>query len=103
MKKTALGLKTGWDIPAALSAVLLYLNFIAFFVTFAVAMGMVLLYPGFAVATSALLVVGLIVHLATRSRTSKLWRRLLLFAIVSNGLIIALFCAVMVLMVMAWN
>lgn len=94
-----LGIKSRWDIAAAVMAILLYVNFLVFagFCVSAVAAD----YFELAVlmVTAVLLIIGIVCHLATRSRTSKLWRRLLLGGIAANLALIIIFILITVVLV----
>lgn len=94
------GIKSRWDIAAAVMAILLYVNFLVFagfsvsaFVAgyFEVAVLMV---------TAVLLIIGIVCHLVTRSKTSKLWRRLLLGGIAANLVLIIIFILITVVLVL---
>ena len=100
MKK--LGIKSRWDIAPAVLAVLLYGNFLVFLVLCAAAVGLVFLEPVVPVLTAVLLLLGIACHLATRRRTSKLWRRLLLGSIAANFLIVVFFVIAVWVMMAAW-
>lgn len=90
-ERKSLGVNNPWDIAAAVVAVVLYLNFIVMAVLGIGIVGMLFLEPAAAVATAVLLLIGILCHFATKRRTSKLWRRLLLGGIASNFLIVVLF------------
>lgn len=103
MKKgRPLGIETPWDIAAAVLFVLLAGNFLVSVVLAFTAMGLIFLEPAPAVATAALLLLGILCHLATRRRTARLWRRLLLAGIAANFLIVAFFVLAAALMLAAW-
>lgn len=103
MKRERLGISGPWDIPAAVFAVLLFVNFLVFAALLVTAMGLVFLEPAAAVSTGAVLLAGIVCHLVTRRKTGKLWRRLLLGGIGANLLIVAFYILAAVLMVMAWS
>lgn len=97
------GIKGGWDIPAAVMAAALYINFLVTLALLAAAMGVVLMYPAPSIVTGALLLAGIVLHLVTRTKTCKLWRRLLLGGIAANGLIVLFLCGLIFLMLAAWS
>lgn len=101
MKKV--GIQTPWDIAPALLALLLYGNFVLFFILLFAAMGVLFLYPALPVVTAILLLVSITAHLATRKRSCKLWRRLLLGGIAANFFVVAFYVAAFVLMAAAWG
>ena len=103
MRNMPLKMESAWDIPAAALALLLAMNFLAFTALCFTAMGMVFLDPAAAVITAVLLLLGICCHFATRHRTSKLWRRLLLGGIAANFLLVAFFVLAVGMMVMAWT
>lgn len=100
--KKPLGIRSPWDIAAAVMAVLLYGNFVVFAVLCFTAMGIIFLEPAAAVVTAVILLMGIICHFVTRHRTSKLWRRLLLGGIAANFLIVIFFVAAVCAMMIAW-
>lgn len=80
------------DLVAAIASVILGLNFIAFLILSVPAIG-ASFDPVLAIVTAALLIVGLIVRLILiRFNVSKLWRRILLVAIICNFLVVVVFC-----------
>lgn len=98
MKK--LGIQNTWDIAAAVMAILLYVNFLVFagFCVSAVVAGYFELTV--LVVTAVFLIIGIICHLVTRSKTSKLWRRLLLGSIAANLVLIIIFILITVVLVL---
>ncbi len=102
MKKGSLGLQSGWDVLAAVAAILLYGNFLAFIVLLFAAIGMLLLYPEFSIVTSVLLLCGILMHFITRRKTAKLWRRLLFGSVAANLLIVAFYILAVAVFAMAW-
>ncbi len=97
-----LGIKSRWDIVPAVLSVLMYINFIVFIVLLFTATGVLFLYAAPSLLTAGMLIAAIIAHLVTRSKTCKLWRRLLLGAIFVNFLIIAIYILLIVVSVAAW-
>lgn len=89
-----------WDLAAAVLAVLLLLAFAVFCFAW--------LFFGLTEAAAAvfacgvLLLLGLLFRLPARSRvTAKLWRRLFMAGLAANGLAVAAFAAVLILLAAA--
>lgn len=102
-EKKPLGIKTPWDIAPAVLSFLLYGNFVVFVVLCVAAIGLVFIEPAVAVATAILLLLGIACHFATRRRSVKLWRRLLLGGIAANFLITAFYVLIFAMMLLAWQ
>lgn len=102
MKKQK-ALKTPWDLPVLVMAILLYGNFVTIAVLCVAAIGRILLEPAAVMVTCVLLILGIAVHLVCRRRCTKLWRRLLLGAVAANFFVVAFFILVAVMMILAWT
>lgn len=103
MSRKPLGIRSLWDLAAAVISLLLYLNFLVIAVLCAAAVGMMLLDPVPAVCTAIFLLLGILCHFVTRHRTGKLWRRLLLGGIAANFLMIGFYVFMAAAVVMAWQ
>ena len=79
---------------------------IALYLNFLVTLGMgifAMLEPAFGIITGVLLLLGLIgIPVSKHMNAGKLWRRLLMGAVILNFLSIALYCLVCIAMILAW-
>lgn len=88
---------------ALVLSIALYLNFLVTLGMGIFAMGLLLLEPAFGIITGVFLLLGLIgIPVSKHMNAGKLWRRLLMGAVILNFLSIALYCLVCIAMILAW-